>query len=202
LRLDDTPGQISAQLAGEHGHSQLNLGHLTHPRIDGRGELTATTTNFQQRLTRHSEHPPATPAAAAAASSPPPAPRSLRSRGSSPAGSRGGSAAALRQRSRACRARRQAISFCISASPGVLAWPSRDQARTLKQPFTIEARPVAASAKSARPAGVPAPLRMHPLLSRPPKSASRPLRCTYRGTRAAPHLQLAGTNIKSQKRET
>jgi uncharacterized protein involved in type VI secretion and phage assembly len=46
LRLDDTPGQISAQLAGEHGHSQLNLGHLTHPRIDGRGELTATTTNF------------------------------------------------------------------------------------------------------------------------------------------------------------
>ena len=38
LRLDDTPGQISAQLASEHGHSQLNLGHLTHPRLDGRGE--------------------------------------------------------------------------------------------------------------------------------------------------------------------
>lgn len=35
LRLDDTPGQISAQLASEHGHSQLNLGHLSHPRRDG-----------------------------------------------------------------------------------------------------------------------------------------------------------------------
>jgi type VI secretion system secreted protein VgrG len=35
LRLDDTPGRISAQLASEHGHSQLNLGHLTHPRRDG-----------------------------------------------------------------------------------------------------------------------------------------------------------------------
>lgn len=38
LRLDDTPGQISAQLASEHGHSQLNLGYLTHPRRDGKGE--------------------------------------------------------------------------------------------------------------------------------------------------------------------
>lgn len=38
LRLDDTPGQISAQLASEHGHSQLNLGWLTHPRKDGDGE--------------------------------------------------------------------------------------------------------------------------------------------------------------------
>jgi type VI secretion system secreted protein VgrG len=38
LRLDDTPGQISAQLASEHGHSQLNLGYLTHPRRDGTGE--------------------------------------------------------------------------------------------------------------------------------------------------------------------
>jgi type VI secretion system secreted protein VgrG len=38
LRLDDTPGQISAQLASEHGHSQLNLGHLTHPRRDGQGK--------------------------------------------------------------------------------------------------------------------------------------------------------------------
>jgi type VI secretion system secreted protein VgrG len=37
LRLDDTPGQISAQLASEHGHSQLNLGWLTHPRSDGQG---------------------------------------------------------------------------------------------------------------------------------------------------------------------
>lgn len=38
LRLDDTPGQINAQLASEHGHSQLNLGWLTHPRQDGQGE--------------------------------------------------------------------------------------------------------------------------------------------------------------------
>lgn len=37
LRLDDTPGQISAQLASDHGHSQLNLGWLTHPRSDGKG---------------------------------------------------------------------------------------------------------------------------------------------------------------------
>lgn len=38
LRLDDTPGQISAQLASEHGHSQLNLGWLTHPRSEGEGQ--------------------------------------------------------------------------------------------------------------------------------------------------------------------
>ncbi|MBQ5939452.1 MULTISPECIES: type VI secretion system Vgr family protein [unclassified Massilia] len=38
LRLDDTPGQISAQLASEHGHSQLNLGWLTHPRRNGEGQ--------------------------------------------------------------------------------------------------------------------------------------------------------------------
>ncbi|WP_296950387.1 type VI secretion system Vgr family protein [uncultured Massilia sp.] len=38
LRLDDTPGQISAQLASEHGYSELNLGWLTHPRSDGKGE--------------------------------------------------------------------------------------------------------------------------------------------------------------------
>jgi type VI secretion system secreted protein VgrG len=38
LRLDDTPGQISAQLASEHGHSQLNLGWLTQPRGDGEGQ--------------------------------------------------------------------------------------------------------------------------------------------------------------------
>lgn len=35
LRLDDTPGQISAQLASAHGSSQLNLGFLTHPRRGG-----------------------------------------------------------------------------------------------------------------------------------------------------------------------
>ena len=38
LRMDDTPGQISAQLGSEHGHSQLNLGYLTHPRHDGAAE--------------------------------------------------------------------------------------------------------------------------------------------------------------------
>lgn len=38
LRFDDTPGQINAQLASEHGYSQLNLGWLTHPRRDGRAQ--------------------------------------------------------------------------------------------------------------------------------------------------------------------
>jgi type VI secretion system secreted protein VgrG len=38
LRMDDTPGQINAQLSSEHGHSELNLGWLTHPRNDGQGE--------------------------------------------------------------------------------------------------------------------------------------------------------------------
>jgi type VI secretion system secreted protein VgrG len=38
LRLDDTPGQISMQLASEHAHSQLNLGWLTHPRRSGQGD--------------------------------------------------------------------------------------------------------------------------------------------------------------------
>lgn len=35
VRLDDTPGQISAQLASDHGNSELNLGYLTEPRHDG-----------------------------------------------------------------------------------------------------------------------------------------------------------------------
>ncbi|WP_229261452.1 type VI secretion system Vgr family protein [Duganella margarita] len=38
LRLDDTNGEISAQLASEHGDSQLNLGYLTEPRVDGTAE--------------------------------------------------------------------------------------------------------------------------------------------------------------------
>lgn len=38
LRFDDTLGQISAQLASEHGYSQLNLGWLTHPRSKGRAQ--------------------------------------------------------------------------------------------------------------------------------------------------------------------
>lgn len=32
LRLDDTPGQISAQLASDHGATELNLGYLTEAR--------------------------------------------------------------------------------------------------------------------------------------------------------------------------
>ncbi|WGS53049.1 type VI secretion system tip protein VgrG [Paraburkholderia sp. D15] len=37
LRLDDTPSQISAQLASEHASSELNLGFLTQPRDNGQG---------------------------------------------------------------------------------------------------------------------------------------------------------------------
>jgi type VI secretion system secreted protein VgrG len=37
LRLDDTPAQISAQLASDHGTSELNLGWLSTPRADGSG---------------------------------------------------------------------------------------------------------------------------------------------------------------------
>jgi len=37
LRFDDTRGQISAQLASDHGASELNLGWLTRPRTDGSG---------------------------------------------------------------------------------------------------------------------------------------------------------------------
>ena len=42
LRLDDTPGQVSTQLASSHGHTQLNMGSLVHPRYlsenNARGE--------------------------------------------------------------------------------------------------------------------------------------------------------------------
>ncbi|MCP1121263.1 type VI secretion system Vgr family protein [Robbsia andropogonis] len=38
LRFDDTPAQISTQLASEHAHSQLNMGYLTHPRDNGQGD--------------------------------------------------------------------------------------------------------------------------------------------------------------------
>lgn len=38
LRLDDTPRQISAQLASQHGQSELNLGWLTHPRTEGQSD--------------------------------------------------------------------------------------------------------------------------------------------------------------------
>jgi len=35
LRFDDTAGEISVQLASDHGQTQLNLGYLTRPRKDG-----------------------------------------------------------------------------------------------------------------------------------------------------------------------
>jgi type VI secretion system secreted protein VgrG len=38
LRLDDTRGQISAQLASDHASSELNLGWLTRPKANGHGE--------------------------------------------------------------------------------------------------------------------------------------------------------------------
>ena len=38
LRFDDTNGQISAQLASDHGDTQLNLGFLTQPKVSGCGE--------------------------------------------------------------------------------------------------------------------------------------------------------------------
>ncbi|HAT29327.1 MAG TPA: type VI secretion system tip protein VgrG [Janthinobacterium sp.] len=38
LRLDDTADQLSAQLASTSGATQLNLGHLTHPRDQGQGK--------------------------------------------------------------------------------------------------------------------------------------------------------------------
>ncbi|MFC5460685.1 type VI secretion system Vgr family protein [Massilia niabensis] len=38
LRFDDTRGEISAQLASDHGTSQLNLGWLTRPRANGAAE--------------------------------------------------------------------------------------------------------------------------------------------------------------------
>ena len=37
LCLDDSPGQISAQLASDHGHSELNLGWCSEPRANGAG---------------------------------------------------------------------------------------------------------------------------------------------------------------------
>ncbi|MBA5688183.1 type VI secretion system tip protein VgrG [Duganella sp. LX47W] len=54
LRLDDTPGQISTQLASDHGRSELNLGWLTEPRDKGagkaRGEGAELTTDAQLAL--------------------------------------------------------------------------------------------------------------------------------------------------------
>ncbi len=38
LRLDDSNGRINAQLASDHGSSQLNLGFLVHPLAQGYGE--------------------------------------------------------------------------------------------------------------------------------------------------------------------
>lgn len=38
LRLDDTPGEISAQVSSDHGRTELNLGALTQPRTNGVGD--------------------------------------------------------------------------------------------------------------------------------------------------------------------
>lgn len=38
LRLDDTQGEINAQLSSQHGQSELNLGWLTHPRSEGKSD--------------------------------------------------------------------------------------------------------------------------------------------------------------------
>ncbi|TFW13321.1 type VI secretion system tip protein VgrG [Duganella callida] len=38
VRFDDTPGEINAQLASDHGHTELNLGFLTHPNANGKSE--------------------------------------------------------------------------------------------------------------------------------------------------------------------
>ena len=38
LRFDDTTGRINAQVASDHAASQLNLGFLVHPLVNGRGE--------------------------------------------------------------------------------------------------------------------------------------------------------------------
>ncbi|MEG1050627.1 MAG: type VI secretion system Vgr family protein [Janthinobacterium sp.] len=38
LRFDDVHGQINAQLASDHGSTQLNLGWLTHDRRNGQGD--------------------------------------------------------------------------------------------------------------------------------------------------------------------
>ncbi len=48
LRLDDTPSQISAQLASQHGDSQINLGFLTQPRAtDGKGDARGQGLEFR-----------------------------------------------------------------------------------------------------------------------------------------------------------
>ncbi|MDR3212519.1 MAG: type VI secretion system tip protein VgrG [Azoarcus sp.] len=38
LLFDDTAGEVRAKLSSEHGKTQLNLGYLTHPRVDGQAE--------------------------------------------------------------------------------------------------------------------------------------------------------------------
>jgi type VI secretion system secreted protein VgrG len=54
LRFDDTTGQINAQMASDHGRSELNLGWLTQPRSEGhgapRGEGAELTTDAQLAL--------------------------------------------------------------------------------------------------------------------------------------------------------
>ncbi|KQQ86345.1 type VI secretion system Vgr family protein [Massilia sp. Leaf139] len=51
LRFDDTPGQISAQLASDHAASELNLGWLTRPRADGEGEARGEGAELRSEAT-------------------------------------------------------------------------------------------------------------------------------------------------------
>ncbi|NRR31229.1 type VI secretion system tip protein VgrG [Oxalobacteraceae bacterium] len=51
LRFDESTGEISAQLASEHGQSQLNLGFLTQPRIAGEGESRGEGAELRSDLT-------------------------------------------------------------------------------------------------------------------------------------------------------
>ena len=51
LRFDDTRGEISAQLASDHGASELNLGWLTRPRADGSGAPRGEGAELRSDLT-------------------------------------------------------------------------------------------------------------------------------------------------------
>jgi len=51
LRFDDTRGEISAQLASDHGASELNLGWMTRPRADGSGAPRGEGAELRSDLT-------------------------------------------------------------------------------------------------------------------------------------------------------
>ncbi|MRW92689.1 type VI secretion system tip protein VgrG [Duganella sp. FT80W] len=51
LLLDDTNGEISAQLSSDHGDSQLNLGYLTRPRMDGVADQRGEGAELRSEMT-------------------------------------------------------------------------------------------------------------------------------------------------------